>query len=117
MKDYHYFKMTKDNRLLFGYGLNFVDKMLRNTELYQEHLERIQGFLNKLFPYLENLELEYAWTGNMGATEDYEPHFKFDGDNIEMAGAGTQVVCFMAGEHIAHEFLGKTSPLEDYFPD
>lgn len=116
MKDYHYFKLTKDNRILFGYGLTFIDKTLKNNVPYMEQLERIKKFLRELFPYLENLELEYAWSGNMGATDDYEPHFKFDGDTIEMAGAGTQVVCFMAGEHIAHKFLGETSPFEDYFP-
>jgi glycine/D-amino acid oxidase-like deaminating enzyme len=116
MKDYHYFKLTKDNRILFGYGLVFIEKELKSNDLYEEQLERIKEFLSQLFPYLENLEIEYAWTGNMGATEDYEPHFKFDGDTIEMAGAGTQVVCFMAGEHIAKKFLGLASPFEDYFP-
>ena len=116
MADYHYFKVTKDKRILFGYGLIITEKMYRDTSPHPEHLDKIKKYLKQLFPYLENLELEYAWTGSFGVTADYEPHFKFDGDTIEMAGAGTQVVCFMAGEHIANKLLDKTSPLEDYFP-
>ncbi|MBX4198729.1 FAD-binding oxidoreductase [Candidatus Parcubacteria bacterium] len=115
-KDYHYFKLTKDNRLLFGFGGMFVDKNHRDTIPHLPHLEEIKDFSKKLFPYLDNLDPEYAWAGNFGMTNDYEPHFKFDGDTIEMAGAGTQVVCFMAAEHIAHILLNKSSPMDGYFP-
>jgi gamma-glutamylputrescine oxidase len=116
MIDYHYFKLTKDNRFLFGYGLTMVDKMERSTIPHQPHFDSILAYPKELFPYLENLEPEYAWTGNFGVTDDYEPHFKFDGDTTEMAGAGSQVVCFMAAEHIARKLLNLPCPMDGYFP-
>jgi glycine/D-amino acid oxidase-like deaminating enzyme len=114
--DYHYFKITGDNRILFGFGITLADKGFRETHPHTPHLGEIESFAKKLFPYL-NLSFDYAWTGSFGATNDYEPHFKVEGDIIEMAGAGSQVVCFMAAEHIAHKLLGTSSFLDDYYKD
>ncbi len=113
-KNYNYFKVLKDNRMLFGYGIILVHKKYRKTDPHAPHLKSIQSFIKKLFPYL-NLEIEYSWSGNFGVTKDYEPIFEFNGDTVEMSGAGSQVVCFMPAEHIAHKLLGKPSPAARYF--
>ncbi len=113
-KNYYYFKVLKDCRMLFGYGIRIVHKKYRETEPHIPHLKNIESFIKKLFPYL-NLELEYAWSGNFGVTKDYEPIIEFSGDTVEISGAGSQVVCFMAAQHVVYKILGKPSPAERYF--
>lgn len=113
-KNYDYFKVTKDRRFLFGFGGIIVPKKHRKTDPHLPHLKNIKSFMKKLFPYLD-LKTEYVWTGNFGITDDYDPLIEFKNDTISIAGAGTQVVCFMAAKHVVNKIFGKKSPLEDFF--
>ncbi|HTE49013.1 MAG TPA: FAD-binding oxidoreductase [Candidatus Paceibacterota bacterium] len=112
-KNYNYFKVLKDNRMLFGYGIILVHKKERRTDLHIPHLRRIESFIKKLFPYL-NLETEYAWTGNFGVTRSYEPLIELENDAVKISGVGSQVVCFMAAEHVVNKLLGKKSKMDEY---
>ena len=115
-KNYDYFKVTKDNRLLVGYGNLGVHKKHKATDPHFPHLKQIKIFIKKLFPYL-NLKIEYAWSGTFGGTTYYNPFplVKFEGDTVVIAGAASQVVCFMIAKYIANKLVGKTSPLGDFF--
>ena len=63
-------------------------------------IEADKDLIKKIFPYLK-LELEYAWSGNFGVTKDYHPLIEFKGNVTSIAGAGSQVLCFMAAKHVA----------------
>ena len=112
--DYHYLKLTKERRLLFGFGTTIVNKQQRETDPHALHMEEIKGFIKNLFPYLD-LDLEYAWSGHFGVTRGYHPVVEYTKNTASIAGAGSQVVCFMAAHHIANKFLGKESPLDEFF--
>lgn len=113
-KNYHYFKVTHDNRLLVGYGNFGVHKRHKKTDPHFPHLNQIKKFLERLFPYL-NVKAEYAWAGTFGATKNYDPIITFEGDTVVIAGAASQVICFLAARHVVNKLLGKDSSLEDFF--
>ncbi|MBX4197965.1 FAD-binding oxidoreductase [Candidatus Parcubacteria bacterium] len=115
-KNENYFKLTKDNRILLGFGGIVVHKKHRKTDPHFPHLKQLQGFIKRIFPYLD-LEIEYTWSGHFGVNKHWSqgPFIKVSENEATISGAGSQVVCFMAGEHIAHKLLGKPSPSELYF--
>lgn len=114
-RHYYYCKVTKDSRMLFGFGGIAVDKKYQKTTPHVPHINKIESFMKKLFPYLD-LHIEYAWSGTFGAMKNFKPPLiEFKNDTAVIAGAATQVVCFMAAKHIAHKLLGKPSSLDAFF--
>ena len=115
-KNESYLKVTKDNRLLCGFGGIIVHKSHRKTDPHFPHLKQLENYVKRVFPQL-NIEIEYAWSGHFGVNTHYSqgPFVKFENDSAIIAGAGSQVVCFMAARHIAHKLLNKESPLQAFF--
>jgi len=106
----HYFRMTSDDRLLFGGRAEFS----RPDSATIRHAAAIlQRGLELVFPQLVGIAIEYAWGGNVGFTRDQLPHAgKLDdayyaggygGHGIAMAiGLGEQIARRIAGEPIEH---------------
>ncbi|MBX4212462.1 FAD-binding oxidoreductase [Candidatus Pacearchaeota archaeon] len=111
---YHYLKLTKDNRILLGFGDRIVHKKHKGTNPHRPHVEKIRSFLKNLFPQL-SVEIEYVWSGTFGVTEDYIPIIETKGNKISVGGASSQVVCTMAAKHIAHKLLNMRSNLDSFF--
>lgn len=111
---YNYFKLTRDNRLLVGFGGLIVHKKHRKTDPHFPHLKQIEIFTKRLFPYL-NLKIEYAWSGHFGVTKHYHPLIEFKGDTISIAGCSTQVNCVMAADYVSDKLIGKKSRLDKVF--
>ena len=111
---YHYLKITKDNRILLGYGDKQVHKRHKVARIHHPHIKRITIFLSKLFPDLSP-SIEYAWSGDFGVTIDKIPVIEFKGNKVMVGGASSQVVCVMSAKHIVHKLLHKKSPLETFF--
>lgn len=111
-----YFKLTHDNRILMGFGGVIVHKKHRKTDPHFPHLNQLIKELKRLFPYLD-LPVEYAWSGHFGVNKHWSigPLVRFDGEEGVITGCASQVICFMAAEHLAHKMTGKDSPLEEYF--
>jgi glycine/D-amino acid oxidase-like deaminating enzyme len=113
-KRYNYFKLTKENRLLVGFGGMIVHKRHRKTDPHFPHLKQIKTFIKKLFPYLK-LDIEYAWSGHFGVTSNYYPLIEFKKDYISIAGASTQPNCVLSAKYISDKLTGKKSKLEPFF--
>jgi glycine/D-amino acid oxidase-like deaminating enzyme len=112
---YYYFKVTKDNRLLFGFGGIKVHKKYNKVDPHFPHLNNIKKFMKKLFPYLD-LKLEYTWAGTFGSMKHFAPPLiEYKNNTVAIAGAATQVVCFLAAKHVANKLLGKPSKLDVFF--
>lgn len=111
---YTYFKVTKEKRILAGFGTLTMPKKHRKREPHFPHLKNIKSFLKKLFPYL-TLRAEYAWSGTFGITKNYQPFVQFKGNTVTIAGAATQVACFMAAKHAVSKILGERSILKGFF--
>ena len=71
----NYFRMSHDNRLLFGgtesYGYRFPKNIAAKVKIP----------LLKIFPQLNDVEIDYAWGGTLGITMRRMPFFKRLSDN------------------------------------
>jgi glycine/D-amino acid oxidase-like deaminating enzyme len=67
----HYFRLTSDNRLLFGGRAEFSGPTL-------ESAKRAEGILrhamSSTFPDLASTPIDYAWSGHVAFTRDQMPH-------------------------------------------
>lgn len=122
--EYHYLKVTKDRRLLIGFGDEIIHKHHKRHHhphpLNKNHLEEIKTFMHKLFPYLDVVP-KYAWSASYGTTTKFGltpnifPVIEKKGNVIALAGSGSQVVCVASSKYIADKLCGKTSPLDSLF--
>lgn len=55
-----YYRLTADNRLMFGGGTNYSGRDIRNVA------RALRPALEKTFPALEGTTIDYAWTGTAG---------------------------------------------------
>lgn len=55
-----YYRLTADNRLMFGSGTNYSGMGIPNVE------KHLSPAMHKIFPTLVDTKIEYAWTGTAG---------------------------------------------------
>ena len=67
----HYFRLTKDNRLLFGGRAEFSRPTADTTRRCAEILRHDMLWV---FPSLADARIDYAWGGNVAFTRDQLPH-------------------------------------------
>jgi glycine/D-amino acid oxidase-like deaminating enzyme len=111
---YHYLKITRDNRILLGYGDKHVHKKHTRIDPHEPHLKSIIKFLHKLFPDIEK-KVEYAWSGCFGVTAKKVPIVEKKGNKIIVCGAASQVICVMSAKHLALKLTGKKSVMDEFF--
>jgi glycine/D-amino acid oxidase-like deaminating enzyme len=114
----HYFRLTRDHRLLFGGRAEFSSPTADTTARCAEILRRD---MVTLFPSLATTTVEYTWSGYVAYTRDQIPHAGrlhdafyaggYCGHGIAMAThLGSLVARRIAGERFEHPFF------DDRFP-
>jgi glycine/D-amino acid oxidase-like deaminating enzyme len=114
----HYFRLTADNRLLFGGRAEFSGPTLESARRATRILQR--GML-ATFPDLAATPIEYAWSGHVAFTRDQMPHAGrlddaffaggYCGHGIAMATyLGGLIARRIAGERFEHPLF------DDHFP-
>jgi glycine/D-amino acid oxidase-like deaminating enzyme len=106
----HYFRLSRDRRLLFGGRAEFTRPTADTTR-------RAAGILRQdmvaVFPSLASVGIDYAWSGNVAFTRDQLPHAGrlngafyaggYSGHGIAMATyLGALIARRIAGERIEH---------------
>lgn len=71
-----YFRLSAEDRLLFGGGDSYSGVTPRNL------IARIRRSMLQVFPELDDLRIEYAWGGFVDITLNMAPHFGRLGSNI-----------------------------------
>ncbi len=102
----YYFRLSADNRLLFGGRAQFTPPTPHSTRQSAAILRR--GVLD-MFPDLVSVEVEYAWSGNVCFTMDMLPHAgRLDGAHYAMGygGHGVAMATYL-GAKMADAILGK----------
>jgi len=64
----YYFRRTADDRLLFGGRASFAPTTVEQSR------EILAQAITKVFPQLREVQIEYAWKGNVAFTFDLLPH-------------------------------------------
>jgi glycine/D-amino acid oxidase-like deaminating enzyme len=114
----HYFRLTADDRLLFGGRAEFATPDESTTRRAAAILRRD---LESVFPQLAEVAIDYAWGGTVGFTRDQMPRAGlldgvyyaggYGGHGIAMAThLGEQIARRIAGEAIESPFF------DDRFP-
>ncbi|APG87848.1 oxidoreductase OrdL (plasmid) [Sinorhizobium americanum CCGM7] len=110
----NYFRLTPDNRMLFGGRARFSAESNQKTDVSSGQLLRKQ--LVGIFPQLEGVEIDYCWGGLVGCTQDRYPRAgSADGVLYSMgySGHGAQLSTLM-GNALADMAMGRkdANPLE-----
>lgn len=94
--DLHFFRYDARNRLITGGALAMPFNGHRRIRA------RIAKRLQRIFPQFVEPEIEYSWTGYVGATRDHTPHFHKLGPNgwawIGCNGRGVALSVALGGE-------------------
>jgi len=104
----YYFRITPDNRLLFGgrarFALSSPDSDVKSAEI-------LKRAMSTLFPYLSSVRVDYTWGGLVDLTMDQMVHAgQRDGVHYSLgySGHGVQMATYM-GKQMALSMLGKPS--------
>ncbi|HJW84439.1 MAG TPA: FAD-binding oxidoreductase, partial [Anaerolineae bacterium] len=101
----YYFRLSDDNRMLFGGRAQFTPSTPYSTR--QSALILRRGML-EVFPELRDFEVEYAWSGNVCFTRDRFPHAgRLDGVHYALGycGHGVAMATYL-GAVMADAILG-----------
>jgi glycine/D-amino acid oxidase-like deaminating enzyme len=104
----YYFRITPDNRLLFGgrarFALSSPDSDVKSAAILRQAI-------STLFPYLSSVRIDYTWGGLVDLTMDQMVHAgQRDGVHYSLgySGHGVQMATYM-GKQMALSMLGKPS--------
>ncbi|MDK4735152.1 FAD-binding oxidoreductase [Rhizobium sp. CNPSo 3490] len=112
----NYFRLTPDNRMLFGGRARFSAVSNQKTDVSSGQLLRQQ--MVSIFPQLADVEIDYCWGGLVGCTQDRFPRAgSADGVFYSMgySGHGAQLSTYM-GSVLADLVMGRKggNPLEGF---
>jgi glycine/D-amino acid oxidase-like deaminating enzyme len=102
-----YYRASPDHtRVLFGArGIDTYDRALQNGKVLKKHL-------CKIFPELQNVRIEYSWSGKVAYTFDHSPHLgKWDGVYYAMGYCGSGVT---RSVYLAYKLANRILGLDDY---
>lgn len=98
-----YWKISADNRLLFGGGENYTSRFPKDMKNF------VRKYMLRVYPQLANTNIDYAWGGTLAITLNRMPHFGRLEDNVFYAqgysGHGVPTAT-MAGKLLAEAVAG-----------
>lgn len=105
-----YFRRTPDNRLLFGGGCTYLGGMPKDIAV------ATRPYLERVFPQLKGVELEFAWGGHIDLTLKRTPDIGRRGDLYWLQGySGHGVLPTLAGARaVSDAILGQPDELTLY---
>lgn len=95
----HYFRLTKDNRLLMGgsdVSIAFGKNM--NYDMNSKTFSNLEKFIGELFPPLKDVKIERKWGGPVSITVDLAPALGYVGDKNALYSLG----CIGHGVSLTH---------------
>lgn len=102
----NYFRISEDNRLLFGGGENYTYKFPKDI------VATARKPMLKLFPQMRDARIDYAWGGTLAITYNRLPLFELRKDGIAnisgYSGSGVHMAT-MAGNVVAEAIDGQMS--------
>lgn len=111
---YHYGKVTKEGRLLLGYGDVQTTKLRSQHPLHLPHVRNIKRFLKRAFPQVP-LSVDYAWSAAYAITKNDLPLVTSTRDTTYLNGAGIQLGQIVAADYVSAKLLNKKHPLKKLF--
>ena len=114
---YNYFRITSDNRLLFGGGELLTTYASKETHGNNRIVKKLTHSFHKKFPQVD-IQFEYAWPGLIGLSKDIAPlagpDKKFKHIYYIAACAGLPIAATLGKYSVQHLFEGRTD-MDAYF--
>jgi len=105
----NYFRLSSDNRLIFGGGENYGYKYPADIA------SLVRKPMTTIFPQLRDIKIDYAWGGTLAITVNRFPCFRCSGDNLWSAsgysGHGVALATY-AGTVLGNALLGDTTEFD-----
>lgn len=105
----NYFRISQDNRMLFGGGENYTYKFPKDIRA------TVSKPMLKVFPQLKDVAIDYAWGGTLAITYKRLPHFEFRANGLinisGYSGSGIHMAS-MAGKIAAEAVSGQMSKFD-----
>lgn len=102
----NYWRLSADNRLIFGGGENYTSKFPKDIKSF------VRNYMLRVYPQLENTNIDYAWGGTLAITLNRMPSFGQLDTNIYYAqgysGHGVPTAT-LAGKILAETIAGDSS--------
>ena len=105
----NYFRLSEDNRMLFGGGESYGYKFPADIAA------TVRKPMAEIFPQLANARIDYAWGGTLGITLNRMPHFeRLSGNILSLSGFSGQGVAMatMAGKIAAEAIAGQAEKFD-----
>ena len=100
----NYFRLSEDNRMLFGGGENY------SYNFPSDITKTVRKPMLQVFPQLKDARVDYAWGGTLAITYKRLPHFEWRDDGIinisGYSGSGVHMAT-MAGKIVAEAVNGQ----------
>lgn len=105
-----YFRLTPDHRLLFGGGCTYLGGLPKDIRT------ATKPFVEKVFPQLHDVKLEYAWGGHIDCSLRRTPDIGQDGDLYWLQGYSGHGVLpsLAAAKAVSDAILGNSDQLALY---
>ena len=105
----NYWRLSKDNRLVFGGGENYRFKFPKDIRIL------VRKPMLEIYPFLKDTNIDYAWGGTLAITRNRLPYFDRSPNNIWTAcgysGHGI-LMGIMAGRTLAKAIAGESFHFE-----
>ncbi|WP_127088494.1 NAD(P)/FAD-dependent oxidoreductase [Aquabacter cavernae] len=105
----NYFRLTPDDRLLFGGGENYKRGLRRDPMPF------VRPFMLRIFPQLADIRLDYGWGGTLGITMSRLPFARRLSDHVLVSagysGQGVALAPFY-GKILAEALAGQIGQLD-----
>jgi gamma-glutamylputrescine oxidase len=75
----NYFRLSQDNRMLWGGGENYTSKFPNDIASF------VKKHMIKIYPELDRYTIDYSWGGTLAITLNRMPHIARQADNIFVA--------------------------------
>jgi glycine/D-amino acid oxidase-like deaminating enzyme len=111
----HYYRLTPDNRMLFGGRAAFFPE---TTDTVRQSAAILHRDLLQVYPQLRDTKVDYAWGGTLDFTFDVMPHAgQIDGlyFAIGYAGHGVAMATYL-GQKVAESMCGAAKDNDDDNP-
>ena len=106
----YYFRLTPDNRLLFGGRARFA---LSSPDADQRSAQILRKAMTEIFPQLAEVGIDYTWGGLVDITMDRMVHTgQRNGVHYSLgySGHGVQMATY-SGQQVARKLLGRSASL------
>jgi glycine/D-amino acid oxidase-like deaminating enzyme len=113
-RSFHYGKITRDDRLLVGYGDILKKDTAIEDDIHLPHKENIERFLKKTFKGAD-FKIVSSWSHRYALSKTILPYVSVSKRHLVINGAGTQIATMVCAEYAVSQLFKEKHTLHKMF--